>query len=127
MKITYIKTDFDKWKDQDDSEDDEQPNGNFEDVCTCNGNTNIISMYLYIASGNCISKMDNLHHRLIFDVGKSMRKNEVPRKNLLKVVKFQNLVANAVKYGKYRLVKLTNILYNFVLRAEIATNTYLPT
>jgi hypothetical protein len=35
MKIAHIKTDFDKWRDEDDSEDDEQPNSNFEDVCTC--------------------------------------------------------------------------------------------
>ena len=33
MKISYIKTDFDKWRDEDDSDDDEQPNENFEDVC----------------------------------------------------------------------------------------------
>ncbi|CAB3990954.1 prostaglandin E synthase 3-like, partial [Paramuricea clavata] len=31
-KIAHIKTDFDKWKDEDDSDDDEQPNSNFEDM-----------------------------------------------------------------------------------------------
>ena len=31
--------------------------------------------------------MDNLHYRLPFDLD---NKNEIPRKNLLKVVKFQN-------------------------------------
>ncbi|XP_028394195.1 prostaglandin E synthase 3-like [Dendronephthya gigantea] len=31
-KITYIKTDFDKWKDEDDSDDDENTNDNFEDM-----------------------------------------------------------------------------------------------
>ena len=32
---------------------------------------------------------DNLHHRQIFDL---VNKDEIPGKNLLKVVKFQNLV-----------------------------------
>lgn len=31
-KITYIKTDFDKWRDEDDSDDEEGPNDNFEDM-----------------------------------------------------------------------------------------------
>ena len=36
--------------------------------------------------------MDNLHYRLIFYLDKSRRENEIPGKNLLKDVKFQNLV-----------------------------------
>ena len=41
--------------------------------------------------------MDSLHYRLIFDV---VNKNEIPEKNLLKVVKFQNLVEKCCNVSK---------------------------
>ncbi|XP_046846709.1 prostaglandin E synthase 3-like [Xenia sp. Carnegie-2017] len=31
-KVTYLKTDFDKWKDEDDSDDEDPSNSNFEDM-----------------------------------------------------------------------------------------------
>ena len=43
------------------------------------------------------SLMGNLHHRLIFYLGK---KKEIPGKNLLKVVKFQKLVTKCCKIRK---------------------------
>ena len=34
LQISYVKTDFNNWKDEDDSEDEaDQVNQNFEDVC----------------------------------------------------------------------------------------------
>ena len=36
---------------------------------------------------------ENLHNRPIFDLGKSRQKKPNSRKNILKAVKFQNLVA----------------------------------
>ncbi len=33
--------------------------------------------------------VDILHYRLIFNLGKSWQKNEISKKNLLKVVKFR--------------------------------------
>ena len=63
--------------------------------------------FLIIISSQGI--MDNLHYRLIFHLGKE---REIREKNLLKVVKFQNLAAkNVVKYGKYSLAKFANFLY----------------
>ena len=44
--------------------------------------------------------MDNLHYRLISDEGKSRQKNEIPGKNILKVVKFQNLVEKCCNVWK---------------------------
>ena len=41
--------------------------------------------------------MDSLHYRLIFDL---VNKNEIPEKNLLKVVKFQNLVEKCCTVSK---------------------------
>ncbi len=41
--------------------------------------------------------MDNLHYRLIFDLDKSRRKNEIPGKNLSVGGKFQNMVAKSCK------------------------------
>ena len=46
----------------------------------------------------------------------SRSQNEIPGKNLLKVVKCQNLVENVVMYGKYSLI---NLHYIIVLRAEL--------
>ncbi len=52
---------------------------------------------------------DNFHHRLIFVL---VNKNEIPGKNLLKVVKFQNLVEKkVVMCEKYSLTKFANFLY----------------
>ena len=42
---------------------------------------------LYVIINKIIVLMDNLHYRLPFDQD---NKNEIPRKNFLKVVKFQN-------------------------------------
>jgi hypothetical protein len=63
--------------------------------------------------------MDNLHVRLIFGLGKKKR---IPVKNLLILVKLQNLVIrNVVKYGKYSLAKFAYFEYVCILRAEIVT------
>ena len=42
-----------------------------------------------ILKQNCMKEMDNLYYRRTFDLD---NKNEIPGKNLLKVVKFKNLV-----------------------------------
>ncbi len=47
--------------------------------------------------------MDNLHYRRTFDLE---NENEIPGKNLLRVVKFQNLGENIVMFRKYSLTKL---------------------
>ena len=60
--------------------------------------------------------MDNLHYRRTFDLD---NKNEIPGKNLLKVVKFQNLVEKYVMCGKYSLTKFCK--FSHVLRAKILT------
>ena len=54
--------------------------------------------------------MNNLHCRLIFDI---VKKKEISEKNLLKIVKFQNLVENVVMCRKYSLTctKFANFLY----------------
>ncbi len=44
--------------------------------------------------------MDNMHNRLIFDLGKSSQRNEITGKNLSKVIKFENLVAKCCKVRK---------------------------
>ncbi len=61
--------------------------------------------------------------RLILNIDKSRRKNKFPEKNLSKVVKFQNLVANLVKYGNLVNIGLrsSQIFYTFVSRVEIVT------
>ena len=60
-----------------------------------------------------VQLMDNLHNRLIFDLGKSIQKTKFPkRSNLSKVVKFQNLVAICSKIGNFLII---------VLRTEIVT------
>ena len=58
------------------------------------------AMKLLGSSESC-RPMDNLQYRLIFDLDKSMqaKKNNIAGKNLIKVVKFRNLVA---KCGKIR-------------------------
>ena len=64
--------------------------------------------------------MDNSHstdHRPTFDPD---NKHDIPGKNLLKVVKFPNLVENVVMCGTYSLTKFASFLI-IVLRAEIAT------
>ena len=60
--------------------------------------------------------MDNSHYRLTFDLD---NKNKISGKNLLKVVKSQNLVKNvlAIMCGKYSLTKFANFLIN-VLRFD---------
>ena len=63
--------------------------------------------------------MDNLHYRLTFDLD---NKNEIPGKNLLKVVKFQTLVEKccnvwkiqSCKFSHYR-VKIVTIFETKVL------------
>ncbi len=60
--------------------------------------------------------MDNLHNKLNFNL---VKKNQIPGKNLLKVVKFQNLVEKCVEN-----IALCTTFANFlitVLRAEIDT------
>ena len=61
-------------------------------------------------------RMDNLHYRLFFDLGKFRHKNVIPEKNVLEAVKFQNLIwsQKAVKYRKYRLAKFENFLYLYI-------------
>ena len=52
-----------------------------------------------------IDAMGNLHHTLIFDLGKKKRKR--PEKNIMKLVELQNLVATCVLYKsvvKYKLI-----------------------
>ena len=46
------------------------------------------------------ASMDNMHNRLIFDLGKSSQRNEITGKNLSKVIKFENLVAKCCKVRK---------------------------
>ena len=53
--------------------------------------------------------MDNLHYRLILDLGKPDKINEIPGKNLSKVVNSKIWSQNAVKYGKYRPAKFAII------------------
>ncbi len=43
------------------------------------------------------TEMDNLHYRLIFAINS---KNQIPGKNLLKIVKFQNLVKKCCNVWK---------------------------
>ena len=57
----------------------------------------VLFSIMYTQSCFFCKPMDDLHYRLISDPAKSKPKNEIPRKNLSKVVKFQNLV---VKYCK---------------------------
>ncbi len=68
------------------------------------------------------SSIGNSHYRLIFDLDKINpdEKNEIPQKNLSKVVKFKNLVENVVMCGKYSLTKFANFRI-IVLGAEIDT------
>ncbi len=61
--------------------------------------------------------MDNFHYRLTFDLD---NKDEISGKNLLRVVKSQNLVEKCCNCGKYSLTKFANFLI-IVLCAEIAT------
>ena len=42
---------------------------------------------LAILNSRCLHKLENLHYRLIFDQG-NPDKNEIPRKNVLKIQKF---------------------------------------
>ncbi len=64
-----------------------------------------------------VPTMDNLHYRRTFDLD---NKNQISGKNLLKVVKFQNLVENVVVCGKYSLTKFSSFLI-IVLHVEIGT------
>ena len=50
--------------------------------------------------------IDNSPCRLIFYLDKSRKKQQIPEKNLSKVVKSQNLVENVVMCGKYSLQSL---------------------
>ena len=61
--------------------------------------------------------MDNLHYRRTFDLD---NRNEIPGKNLLKVVNSKIWLKNIVMCGKYSLTKFANFLM-IVLRAEIVT------
>ena len=63
--------------------------------------------------------MDNLHYRLISDLGKSRPK--IPGKNLLKVVKFKNLVKKMLLYAENIALQSLQNFYIFVLRVEIVT------
>ncbi len=65
--------------------------------------------------------MDNSHYGLTFDLD---NKNDIPGKNLSKVVTFQIWFKNVVICGRYSLTKFANFLI-IVLRAEIATVTIL--
>ena len=58
------------------------------------------------------------HYRLIFYLGK---KSILPGKSKLKLVKLQSLVAKCCKIRKYIALQTLQILYTFVLHAEIAT------
>ncbi len=66
--------------------------------------------------------INNYPYGLIFYLEKINpdKENEIPEKNLSKVVKFQNLVAKSCKIRKYSFTKFANFLI-IVLRAEIAT------
>ncbi len=57
--------------------------------------------------------MDNLHYRLL--------KNEIPGNDLLKIVKFQNLVEKCCNVWKIQPFQSLQIIYIIVLRVEIAT------
>ncbi len=59
--------------------------------------------------------MDKLYYRLTFYL---VNKNEIPGKNLLKVVKFQNLVEKCCNVWKISLTKFANFLI-IVLPVEI--------
>ena len=61
--------------------------------------------------------MDNSHYRPTFDLD---NKNEIPGKNLSKVVNSKIWLKNIVLCGKYSLTKFANFLV-IVLRAEIVT------
>ncbi len=61
--------------------------------------------------------MDNSHYRLTFDLD---NKNEIPGKNLLKVVRSKIWLKHVVMCGRYGLTNLANFLI-IVLRAEIVT------
>ena len=56
--------------------------------------------------------MDNLHYRLTFDLD---NENEIPGKNILKVVKFQNLVEKC-----YNVWKIKDLL----TECEVCTGKY---
>ena len=64
--------------------------------------------------------IDKSYYRLIFHRDKSRRYKRNFRKEPFKVVKFQNLVENAVICGKYSLTKFSDFLI-IMLRVEIAT------
>ncbi len=66
--------------------------------------------------------MDNLYNEPNFNPVK-IPERTFPGRNLLKVVKFQNLAENVVMCGKYSLTKLASFLI-IVLRAEIVTFTF---
>ena len=68
------------------------------------------------SSNNSGETIDNLHNRLVFDL---VNKNQIPAKNLLKGVKFQNLFKNVV-CGKHSFKIFTNFLIT-MLPAEIVT------
>ncbi len=56
--------------------------------------------------------MDNLHYRRTFDLE---NENEIPGKNLLKVVKFKIWLKNIVMCGKYSLTKLVLQFSHYIL------------
>ena len=62
------------------------------------------------------AQIDNLYYRLIFD----RVKKHIPGKNLLKVVKFQNLVKKCCNVWKCNLQILYIIVFS-TARAEIVT------
>ena len=65
-------------------------------VQTCNDGTNHVRMQAQNTSV-CYTAMDSLHYRLNFDL---IKKNEIPGKNLLKVVKLQNFVKKCCNVWK---------------------------
>ena len=72
----------------------------------------------------------NLHYRRTFDLD---NKNEIPEKNLLKVVNSKIWLKNVIMCGKYSLTKFANFLiiacvtcgncYHFRLKNGTARNT----
>ena len=54
--------------------------------------------------------MDNLHVRLMFDLGKENKSILTARKRTLKISKNAKLV-NVIKYAKYSLAKFENYIY----------------
>ena len=61
--------------------------------------------------------MDNLHYKPFW----TSEKNAIPGKNLLKAVKFLNLVENVVMHRKYSLTQSLQIVCIIVLCAKIVT------